>query len=101
MLEVAAEMYLRGVHFLPVDLKKSDAAKFIVEDGGLRLPFISIPQLGGNAALAIEQEREKAVFLSVEDLKKRCRLSTSVIEEMQNMGTLAGIAKTNQLSLFD
>ncbi len=101
MLEVAAEMYLRNVHFLPIDLKKSDATKFIVEEAGLRLPFISVPQLGENAALAIESEREKSEFLSVEDLKKRCKLSASVIEEMHRMGTLAGVAKTNQLSLFD
>ncbi|MEG2360810.1 MAG: PolC-type DNA polymerase III [Christensenella sp.] len=101
MLEVACEMYLRGYHFLPVDLNKSDARKFLIEENGLRLPFMSIAKLGENAALNIVDEREKGAFLSVEDLKKRAHLSASVIEDMQNMGTLTGMSQTNQLSLFD
>ena len=101
MLEVACEMYLRGIHFLPVDLKKSDAEKFLIEDGCLRLPFLSIPKLGGSAALKIVEERDNADFLSVEDLRKRAKISASVIEEMNKMGTLTGLSATNQLSLFD
>lgn len=101
MLEVACEMYLRGIHFLPVDLEKSDAEKFLIEEGGLRLPFLSIPKLGGNAAAKVVEERERGAFLSIEDLRKRAKLSSSVIEEMQKMGTLTGLSQTNQLSLFD
>ncbi len=101
MLEVACEMYLRGVHFLPVDLQKSDAVRYIIEDGSLRLPFQSLPKLGENAARTLVAEREKAPFLSVEDLKKRTRISAAVIEEMHKMGTLAGLKETNQISLFD
>ncbi|MEG2202872.1 MAG: PolC-type DNA polymerase III, partial [Christensenellaceae bacterium] len=101
MLEVACEMYLRGIHFLPVDLKKSDAVKFLIEDESIRLPFLSVPGLGANAAKSIVSEREVADFLSIEDLRKRAKLSVSVIEEMQKMGTLIGLSQTNQLSLFD
>ncbi|MDL2237250.1 PolC-type DNA polymerase III [Christensenellaceae bacterium OttesenSCG-928-K19] len=101
MLEVAGEMYLRGLHFLPVDLQQSDAVKFTIEPGGLRMPFQSVPGLGENAAKAIVEERGKSSFLSVEDLKKRTRLSASVLEEMGLMGTLVGLSQTNQLSLFD
>ncbi len=101
LLEVACEMYLRGIHFLPVDLQKSHAVKFLIEEGGLRLPFLSVPGLGENAAKAVVEERAKASFLSVEDLKKRGKLSSSVIEAMDGMGTLVGLPKSNQLSLFD
>ncbi len=101
MLEVACEMYLRDVHFLPVDLNKSDAVKYLIEDGSLRLPFQSLPKCGANAASAIVEERNKAPFLSIEDLKKRARVSTAVVEEMQKMGTLAGLKEKNQISLFD
>ncbi|WP_066647539.1 PolC-type DNA polymerase III [Christensenella timonensis] len=101
MLEVACEMYLRGIHFLPVDLKKSAVDKFLIEKGGIRLPFLSVPKLGGNAAAKIVEEREQADFLSIEDLRKRAKVSASVIEEMQKMGTLTGLTETNQLSLFD
>ncbi len=101
MLEVACEMYLRGIHFLPVDLQKSDAEKFLVETDGLRLPFLSVPKLGGNAAQNIVVEREKSPFISIEDLKKRAKIGSAVIEEMQKMGTLTGMPQSNQLSLFD
>lgn len=101
MLEVACEMYLRGYHFLPVDLNRSDATKFLIEEEGLRLPFLSIPKLGGNAAAKVVEERQAGEFLSIEDLRKRARLSSSVIEEMQRMGTLTGLPQSNQLSLFD
>ncbi|HBU12056.1 MAG TPA: hypothetical protein DEB31_04820 [Clostridiales bacterium] len=101
MLEVAGEMYLRGLHFLPVDLAKSDAVKFTIEPGGLRMPFLSVPGLGENAAMAVAKERQGSPFLSVEDLKKRTKLSAAVVGEMDSMGTLVGLSKTNQLSLFD
>jgi DNA polymerase-3 subunit alpha (Gram-positive type) len=101
MLEVACEMYLRGLHFLPVDLQRSDAVKFLIEPGGLRLPFLSIPQLGENAAQSIAIARESSPFLSIEDLQQRGRVSVSVVEEMRKMGTLVGLPESNQLSLFD
>ena len=101
MLEVACEMYARGIEFLPVDLEKSQADKFVIEGHGIRLPFLSIPKLGENAAKAIVEARETESFKSIEDLKKRAKISTAVIEEMQSMGTLAGISESNQLSLFD
>ncbi|MGI6154208.1 MAG: PolC-type DNA polymerase III, partial [Christensenellaceae bacterium] len=101
MLEVACEMYLRGGHFLPVDLKKSDAVKFIIEGHNLRLPFVSVPKLGENAARNIMRERQDGDFISIEDLKKRAKLSTAVIDEMRRMGTLTGLNETNQISLFD
>ena len=42
MLEVACEMYLRGIHFLPVDLNRSDAEKFLIEEGAApAVPFHS------------------------------------------------------------
>lgn len=101
ILEVANEMYRRGIVFLPVDIAKSDKACFLIENKGLRLPFISVPGLGENAAQSIVAARAEGAFISLEDLKTRCRLTNAVIEEMQKMGTLTGIARTNQISMFD
>ena len=101
MLEVACEMYARGLRFLPVDLMRSDAKRFTVEEEGIRMPFLSIPKLGENAANALAAARSEKPFISVEDLKKRGKVSSAVIEEMQKMGTLAGLSQSNQLSLFD
>ena len=41
-LEVALEMYERGIGFLPVDLEKSHAKNYMVEGDYIRLPFVSV-----------------------------------------------------------
>lgn len=100
VLEVALEMFSRGLVFLPVDLYKSEASKFIPEDGNIRLPLQSLPGLGESVALAIAEEREKQHFLSVEDLKIRTKAGTKVIEALELHGSLKKLPKTNQLDLF-
>ena len=100
VLEVAAEMYLRGFTFLPVDLEKSDAYEFKMEDGALRPPFNCIPALGDTVAKEIVEARKKHAFTSKEDLKKRGKVSQTVIETMEDMGMLHGMAEEEQMSLF-
>ncbi len=39
ILEVANEMYARGINFLPIDLYKSDASKFQIIKDGIRPPL--------------------------------------------------------------
>lgn len=101
MLEVACEMYLRGLKFLPVDLEKSDAKQFLVEECGIRLPFLSIPKLGKTLADKIVEERTKESFFSVDDFKDRCHIPGSVIENMRNMGVFTNIKESEQVSIFD
>lgn len=98
--EVAAEMYLRGMEFLPIDLNRSSAAEFIMEDGKLRPPFNCIPALGNSVARQIVQARDEAPFTSKEDLKKRGKVSQTLIETMEDMGILKGLPEEEQLSLF-
>ncbi|MEQ8156884.1 MAG: DNA polymerase III subunit alpha, partial [Clostridiaceae bacterium] len=52
-LELVLEMYERGINFLPIDLYKSHATKFIVEEDGLRPPINSISGMGNVAAESI------------------------------------------------
>lgn len=101
VLEICAEMYLRGLSFLRVDLEKSDPVRFLVEDGGLRMPFVVVPKLGEKVAHAIAEERKKASFLSVEDLKRRTKLSSAAADYLQKSGALAGLSDQDQMSLFD
>src|SRR5699024_7976457 len=58
VLEVALEMCERGFHFQKVDLYRSDATDFIVEDNALLPPFNVVDGLGTNAALNIVRARE-------------------------------------------
>ncbi len=49
-LQIVNEMLARGIEVLPVDLFQSDAKKFLVEDGKVRLPFLSLGGVGEAAA---------------------------------------------------
>jgi DNA polymerase III subunit alpha, Gram-positive type len=100
VLEVALEMCERGFSFQKVDLYKSSAAEFIVEGNSLIPPFNAIDGLGTNAAINIVKAREEGEFLSKEDLRERSKISKTVLEYLDNQGSLEGMAEKNQLSLF-
>ena len=100
VLELVLEMYERGFEFLPMDLYKSDATKFIVEEGALRPPLNSIPGLGTVAALGIEKARKDGKFMSIDDMKIRSKVGDSVAELLKKFGCLDGMSQSNQMSLF-
>ena len=54
-LQLENEMLQRGCEFLPIELGRSYASKYVVEDGKVRLPFTAIRGLGDAAAVALEQ----------------------------------------------
>lgn len=100
VIEAAAEMYLRGLKFLPIDLNKSSASEFLMEDGALRPPFNCIPALGNTVAKEIVEARREHPFTSKEDLKKRGKVSQSIIDTMDEMGILHGMPEEEQINLF-
>ena len=101
VLEVAYEMYARGIKILPLDIYKSDAKLFSVPGKGLLLPpMIALQGVGENAAIHIQEERENGEFISKEDLRKRTKISKTVIETLTNHGSLENMSDENQLSLF-
>ena len=99
-LELVLEMYERGLRFLPIDLYKSHATKFQVEGDSLRPPLNSIAGLGNVAAEGIMKARQEEKFMSIDDMKIRSKIGTSVIEMLQKVGCLKGMSQSNQLSLF-
>ncbi len=101
-LEIVHEFYKRGFSFQPVDIYKSDVNRFRIEGNTLIPPFTSLPGVGESAAIAIVKGRDGAPFMSMEDIMQRCeKVSKGVVETLEAAGALAGIPKTNQLSLFD
>ena len=102
-LEVALEMTARGFKFGGIDLEKSDARYFVIDDDRKTLipPFRAIDGLGDTVAKNIIEERNKGAFLSIEDLQKRGKLSSTTIEKMRFMGILKHLPESSQLSLFD
>ena len=99
-LEIVLEMYERGFRFLPIDLYKSHATKFLVEGDALRPPLNSIAGLGTVAAESIMRARDEEKFMSIDDMKIRAKIGDSVTELLRQFGCLEGMSQSNQLSLF-
>ena len=101
-LEACYEFYKRGFEFAPIDLYESDAVKFsITPDGRLRPPFVAIGGLGETAARDIVANRTGRQYISVEEFSMSCpKVSKTHIEQMKNLGALAGLPETSQLTLF-
>lgn len=62
--------------------------------------MIALQGVGENAAINIQKERENGEFISKEDLRKRTKISKTVIETLTNHGSLENMSDENQLSLF-
>jgi DNA polymerase-3 subunit alpha (Gram-positive type) len=100
ILEVAREMYARGIRCLPVDLYKSHATRFIITDEGILPPLTALQGLGTAAAASIVDSRKDGEFVSIEDLKMKSGVSRAVIEILSEHGCLDGMEESSQLSLF-
>ena len=100
-LEVAYEYYLRGFEFLPVDLYESHATKFLIKDGKLLPPFVSISGLGENAAWDLMKGREGKTFISIEEVAAACpKVSKTHIQMLKEAGAFGDLPDTSQVSLF-
>ena len=100
-LEVVYEFYLRGLEFLPIDLYKSHATKFLIEDGKLLPPFVAISGLGESAAWDLMNGREGKSFLSVEEVAVACpKVSKTHIQMLKDAGAFGQMPDTSQVSLF-
>ena len=83
-----------------MDIYRSEATRFLVEDGGIRAPFSSIPGVGESQAIGVAENRGTAKFLSIEDFQKRTGANSGVISAMERCGCFDDLPKTNQIALF-
>ena len=98
--EIVVELEARGIELLPVDIYLSEGRKFKIEDGKIRIPLIGISGLGGAVIENILKEREETKFISVEDLKRRTKMSQTVADKLKSIGAISSLSETNQISLF-
>ncbi|MEJ5229818.1 MAG: PolC-type DNA polymerase III [Pseudothermotoga sp.] len=99
-LELMLEMFLRGYSFLPVNVNKSDAKIFLIENGRLRIPFNKLPNLGDSVAESIILARAEKPFSSLEDISRRTKLNKSHLETFKRLVELEGLPEKEQISLF-
>ncbi|MWV43510.1 PolC-type DNA polymerase III [Paenibacillus sp. HJL G12] len=100
VLEMALEMTARGFSFKSIDLYRSEATRFIVDEDSLIPPFSAMQGIGDNAARNIAAAREHGEFLSIEDFQQKSKASKSIIELLTQLGCFRGLPESNQLSLF-
>ena len=98
--EIVVELEARGIELLPVDIYLSEGRKFKIEDDKIRIPLIGISGLGGAVIENILKEREEGKFISVEDLKRRTKMSQTVADKLRSIGAISSLSETNQISLF-
>ncbi|MBE7030857.1 MAG: PolC-type DNA polymerase III [Ruminococcaceae bacterium] len=101
ILEVCNEMYARGIEFLPIDIFKSHATKFQIENGALIPPLNAISGLGSSAAQSIVEAREQEPFTSIADIIQRSKANKTVIETMRRSGALGNLPESSQMTFFD
>ena len=101
-LQVINEMLARGIEVLPIDIYKSSANKYTIENGKIRLPFSALSGCGGAAAQGLEDARNdgKGEFLSIEEVQLRSGAPKSIIAALEESGAFSTLPKTTQISFF-
>ncbi len=99
-LQIVNEMLARGIKVLPINIYKSEAKKFLIEDGALRLPYSSMPGVGEAAAESLVEVAKQGDFLSIEDIQLKSKVSKTVIEMLKEADAFGDLPESNQMSLF-
>ncbi len=100
ILKIVNEAMSRGIGFLQVNLRKSHATDYLIEDGKLRIPFAALDGVGTKAAEKLYETAQHGDFISVDELQEQSGASKATIEVLDALGALGDLPKSNQLSLF-
>ena len=74
---------------------------FVIKDGKLLPPFVSVSGLGETAAWDICSGREGRAFVSIEEFAAACpKVSKTHIENLRAAGAFGTMPETSQITLF-
>ena len=102
-LEVCYEFYLRGLSFARMDICRSHAVDFLVDEekGALIPPFTSVAGLGETVGWDIMDKRQGKDFLSIEEFALACtKVSSTHLEQLKDAGAFGDLPDSSQFSLF-
>ena len=100
LYEILIEMHYRKIELEKIDIYKSEAKLFTIQDEKIRMPLIAVDGLGESVAEKVVAERKESSFLSIEDLVKRTKLNRTVVDLMREYECLKDLSATNQQTLF-
>ncbi|WP_300408074.1 PolC-type DNA polymerase III [Lagierella sp.] len=101
VLELAEEMYCRGIKMDPVQFHKSLDLNFTYDKkGSIIPPFRALEGVSDAHSISIYNEVLKGDFISIQDLISRTGINKVAVQALKEHGTLSGMSESNQISLF-
>lgn len=99
-MRIVQEMYARGYTFLPIDIYKADAYRFLIIDGKIMPALSTVEGLGGKAAEQLMEAAAKGQFYCKQELKERAKLGQKNIDKLSELGILGDMQDTPQYDFF-
>ena len=99
-LYVALEMVSRGIKFLPLDIKLSEAKEFKIEKEGLRIPFAAVDGLGESVAFDIVNKRNEEPFTSKKDVLRRTKLNQTIFHDFELMHAFGDLPEEDPIEEY-
>jgi error-prone DNA polymerase len=93
-----AEARRSGVRILPLDINRS-LERYSVENDAIRIGFIQLKGMSGEAIKSILQERRDREFVSLRDIVLRTDVSEPMLENLIKIGALDSLGNRNDLFL--
>ncbi|MDJ1645600.1 PolC-type DNA polymerase III [Mycoplasma sp. M5725] len=102
-LEIGYELYCRGYKVEKVSIKKSNATEWKIdrENKSIIPPFSAVEGCGEKVAVSIVEARDKAPFISIQDVLDRSSMGKDVKERILELGGFEDLPATNQRKLFN
>lgn len=99
--EISLELIGRGFEIKNIDLNKSDAKNFVIEDNYLIPPFSTIDGLGEAVANSIIEARNQRPFTSKDDIKNRTKITNTHFKILDELRIISHLEEDDQLTLFN